>query len=245
MEFILGIVITIDASKRGGNIRPPTSERCFSHPAPAPLATIVLDSQHLSTNSPQRIPPMWARCIKGPVDCIQWHFPPLWYVDESRSCRTDPMDGGYKSDSIAFTAIITAALKSKAVGTKVSVILATIVEDSTRYFLVIFASQFVFIMTLTLGRVSVPVPLPDYSRCDLIHVSTAIDSNSPRAVSCQPTSECSKSHRALLSPSLVAMSCTSFVCHTLSSHFHTANGRSQVSSCDDWADYALAEESCK
>ena len=49
-------------------------------------------------------------------------------------------------------------MKLKMTGIKVSVLLATIVEDSTLYFLFIFASQFVFMMTLILGRVSMTIP---------------------------------------------------------------------------------------
>ena len=62
------------------------------------------------------------------------------------------------SDTLAFALIILSATKLKATGIKVSAILATIVEDSTLYFLFIFASQFVFMMTLVLGRVSAAVP---------------------------------------------------------------------------------------
>ena len=61
-------------------------------------------------------------------------------------------------DIIAFALIISSAAKLDTTGIRVSDILATIVEDSTLYFLFIFASQFVFMMTLVLGRVSATVP---------------------------------------------------------------------------------------
>ena len=49
------------------------------------------------------------------------------------------------------------ALKSRAPGIKARSILETIVEDATRYFLVIFTSHLVVELTLKLGRVSAPV----------------------------------------------------------------------------------------
>ena len=55
-------------------------------------------------------------------------------------------------------------------------ILETIAEDATRYFLVIFTSHFVLVMTLNLGRVSVTISLcvGCHQWC-LIGVSLGID----------------------------------------------------------------------
>jgi hypothetical protein len=50
------------------------------------------------------------------------------------------------------------ATRSKAHGIKVSVILRTIAEDGTRYFMIIFASHFVVEMTLNLARVGATAP---------------------------------------------------------------------------------------
>ena len=47
------------------------------------------------------------------------------------------------------------AITTKAQGFGISKILTTIVEDSARYFLIIFTSHFALEMTLILGRVSV------------------------------------------------------------------------------------------
>jgi hypothetical protein len=63
-----------------------------------------------------------------------------------------------KSDLLAFALILSSAARLKSTGIKVSILLATIVEDSTLYFLSIFISQFVFMMTLIFGRVSSTVP---------------------------------------------------------------------------------------
>ena len=54
--------------------------------------------------------------------------------------------------------IISPAAKLITTGLKVPVLLATIAEDSTIYFLVIFASQLAFVMSLTIARVSTTVP---------------------------------------------------------------------------------------
>ena len=58
------------------------------------------------------------------------------------------------SDLLAFSLIITLVKNSGAGGSKIPTIMDTIAEDATRYFLVIFTSHFVLVMTLNLGRVS-------------------------------------------------------------------------------------------
>ncbi|KAF9786761.1 hypothetical protein BJ322DRAFT_1106879 [Thelephora terrestris] len=58
-------------------------------------------------------------------------------------------------DALAFMVIIFQARRSRVPGLKVSNILNTIAEDSTRYFIVIFTSHFVLVMTLNLGRVTI------------------------------------------------------------------------------------------
>ncbi|KAF9786759.1 hypothetical protein BJ322DRAFT_1051819 [Thelephora terrestris] len=55
-------------------------------------------------------------------------------------------------DTLAFFVIVFQARRSKVPGLKVPTILNTIAEDSTRYFMVIFASHFVLLMTLSFGR---------------------------------------------------------------------------------------------
>jgi hypothetical protein len=73
--------------------------------------------------------------------------------------ETDYTENVDAPDFLAFSLIIFLANKSKAPGLKVPRILRTIAEDSTWYFLVIFTSTFVLLMTLTLGRVSAIVSL--------------------------------------------------------------------------------------
>ena len=66
----------------------------------------------------------------------------------------------FASDFLAFVLIILLAVWSKAGGLEIPMILRAIAKDATRYFLVIFTSHFVLVMTLNLGRVSATVSLP-------------------------------------------------------------------------------------
>ena len=63
------------------------------------------------------------------------------------------------SDVLAFLLVTFWARKSKARGLGVTTLLDTIAKDATWYFMVIFTSHFVLVMTLNLGRVSVTVSL--------------------------------------------------------------------------------------
>lgn len=69
----------------------------------------------------------------------------------------DPGDTTRASDVLAFAFILFFTRKLKVPGFKVRRILDVIAEDATRYFLVIFGSHFVFVMTLNLGRVSATI----------------------------------------------------------------------------------------
>lgn len=64
----------------------------------------------------------------------------------------------YTPDILAFLLIVFWARKSRVRGLKVSTVEHTIAEDVTCYFMVIFTSHFVLVMTLNLGQVSVAVP---------------------------------------------------------------------------------------
>lgn len=59
-----------------------------------------------------------------------------------------------KPDFLAFLLIIFLTVTSRTPGLKIPIILEVVAKDSTRYFLVIFTSHFVFEMTLNLGDVS-------------------------------------------------------------------------------------------
>ena len=100
---------------------------------------------------------MCTSSAKGTHDRVLRCFPILWCVCNLHYL-TNSADDLYKSDLLAFALIVSSTAKLKTTGIKASVLLATIVEDSTLYFLFTFASQFVFIMTLILGRVSMTVP---------------------------------------------------------------------------------------
>ena len=95
---------------------------------------------------------------KSPIDCVLCRFLALWYVCTPAPYCVDHISTACQSDVLAFTLITSSAARLKTRGRKVSVLLATIVEDSTLYFLFIFASQFVFMMILILGRVSTTAP---------------------------------------------------------------------------------------
>ena len=63
-------------------------------------------------------------------------------------------------DSLAFLLVIFWARKLKIPGLKFRTILDTVAEDSTCYFLIVFTSHFVLVLTLNLGRVSAIILLP-------------------------------------------------------------------------------------
>lgn len=78
-------------------------------------------------------------------------------LNHIRPGSTDFTNTMRTSDFLAFTLIIFFTRKSKVPGVKVRTIWDTIAEDATRYFLVIFTSHFVFMMTLNIGRVSATI----------------------------------------------------------------------------------------
>ena len=94
---------------------------------------------------------------------------------ESTPDGADPAGDAEKSDSLAFSLILFLATRSsrEMAGAKMKVpsILKHIAEDAMRYFLVIFTSHFVLMMTLLLAPVSATVPLPACSVAnDIQHV---------------------------------------------------------------------------
>ena len=95
----------------------------------------------------------------------------------------------HESDSLAFSLIIFMAAALRAPGLKVPGILRTIAQDSTRYFMVIFTSYFVLTMTLTLGRVSVAIPLSAPPRLTRVHPAN-----------CSTHSSCVSYHASLVFP---------------------------------------------
>jgi hypothetical protein len=82
------------------------------------------------------------------------HFKP-------RTEGADPADNIHTLDLLAFTLFILLAKRSKASGLKVRLVLDIIAEDATWYFLVIFSSHLVLVLTLNLARVSLNVSLPE------------------------------------------------------------------------------------
>ena len=73
---------------------------------------------------------------------------------QSRLYGTDPGGDVCTPDSLAFSLTLFLATRLSIPGLKTSSILGTIVEDATRYFLLIFTSHVALAVTLFSGRVS-------------------------------------------------------------------------------------------
>ncbi|KAF9786682.1 hypothetical protein BJ322DRAFT_1019309 [Thelephora terrestris] len=101
-------------------------------------------SANTAADTPRRVPPVHIHPeSKSNRGRLPKSLPVLWIGDV---CAPD---------ALAFVVIIFQARRSRVPGLKVSNILNTIAEDSTRYFIVIFTSHFVLVMTLNLGRVTI------------------------------------------------------------------------------------------
>ena len=90
------------------------------------------------------------------------HFYSSRYVEVAGpKCKPDRTDSANVRtlDLLTFSLIMFLATKPKAAGRRIPIMLGTIAEDATRYFLVIFSSHLVLTLTLTLGRVGVVVAL--------------------------------------------------------------------------------------
>jgi hypothetical protein len=61
----------------------------------------------------------------------------------------------HKPDFLVFSLVVFLAAKAKAPGLRIPAILATVVEDATRYFLVIFTVHFVIALTRAFARVMI------------------------------------------------------------------------------------------
>ena len=72
---------------------------------------------------------------------------------------SDRIDDVHLPDVLAFSVVVYWARKLRQPGLKFSALLDAIAKDATYYFMVIFTSHFVLVMTLNLGRVSVTVSL--------------------------------------------------------------------------------------
>jgi len=70
---------------------------------------------------------------------------------------TNPAGDIWLPDSLMFLLIVYLVKKSKATGFT-GILLKTIMEDATLYFLIIFSSHLVFEFTLLFGRVSATAP---------------------------------------------------------------------------------------
>ena len=145
------------------------------------------------------------------------------------------------SDFLAFSFIIFFSKRSKIPELKVKTILDIVAEDATRYFLVIFTSHFVFILTLNLGRVSENILLLSMMLTGpLFRKGLSFF----RARKLPPISLENKNSNHTFSPIQSAASS----CMPSPHHIHliqVTDFLSQLSSRYDLADHALAEESRK
>ena len=101
----------------------------------------------------------------------------------------NPSDSGPSADTsasdfLAFLLIILFARQSRVPGLKFSSLLDTIAKDATWYFLVIFTSHLVLVITLSLGRVSLIMSLPDRAKLQPSRAHPDIYPVSPGHVSC-------------------------------------------------------------
>ncbi|KAF9786758.1 hypothetical protein BJ322DRAFT_1106877 [Thelephora terrestris] len=166
-----------------------------------------------------------AAYLAGPYDPTKRPYKPA-YNSCSFSRGPSPIETAYASlsiiyDTLAFLAVILQARRLRVWGFSTSTLLDTIAEDSTRYFAVIFTNHLVLVVTLTLGGVS----------------TTIFDISELQPMA---STACTYSHSLSFfqSPALTCESPNVQVLCLLS------NGRFQVSPPDDFADPALAEESC-
>lgn len=110
------------------------------------LSLLSLDAYHLCVFDQHK-------SLEVAYTVISLSYGPLDFL-ESRPEEADSDRNVPTSDLLAFSLIICLAKKSGAVSLNVRVILGTIVEDSVWYFLVIFTSQLVLVLTLEFARVS-------------------------------------------------------------------------------------------
>jgi hypothetical protein len=143
-QFSLGTVMIALAAKMGGKVRL-LDRRNYSQTKPVVQTQpeIQLDAYHLCVFVQPLGFEVAFTSLTLTYGTCKW---PLTYSSDA-----DTMD---TSDFFAFALIVFYMKKSKVPGVKVRTIWDTIAEDATRYFLVIFTSHFVFMMTLNLGRVS-------------------------------------------------------------------------------------------
>jgi hypothetical protein len=155
-QLVFGIYITIITAKRGGEVRHfDQGGHTHSGRRRVPLQ-FFLFSANTATDTSRRVPPVHIH-PESKIHRGRLHkpLPLLWYVEIVTSL--DRIGDMCAPDALAFMVIIFQARRSRVPGLKVSNILSTIAEDSTRYFIVIFTSHFVLVMTLNLGRVSATV----------------------------------------------------------------------------------------
>lgn len=109
-----------------------------------------------STNTARRIPSVCIFPSQKVRACIHKHLHLIWCVgvwDVNHSANNLHMP-----DSLAFLLMMFLATRLQTRGLMVRSIMETIAADSMRYFLVIFSSHFVLLMTLNLGPVRTAVP---------------------------------------------------------------------------------------
>ena len=99
---------------------------------------------------------------------------------------------------MAFLMVTLWARKSKARGFRVTTILDTIAKDATWYFMVIFTSHFVLVMTLNLGRVSVAVSLCTATNYTPLRIPLANDPTASGHVSILHCLRLTASHHTFL-----------------------------------------------
>jgi hypothetical protein len=160
-QLVLGIWMVTLAGIKGGKAKLLYLTNC-SHSQGLPvLLRLHPRSPTPTAGTPRRIPPVRIYPAQDPRGRIHEHLPLLWCVGITLSLNRMALilSTTNKPDFFAFSLIIILANKTKVPGLRVPTIMGTIAEDATWYFLVIFTSHFVLVMTLNLGRVSATLPL--------------------------------------------------------------------------------------
>ena len=154
----LGICTIVLSARGGGEIRP-ALQRNRSHSEHRRAPQFCLCSLSAVTYTPRYVPDMRiGTTIETHENRKCGPIPLLW-------CQ-NPRDSGsltdkFTSDFLVFSLVILFARKSRVPGLKFPSLLDTVAEDATWYFLVIFTTHLLLVITLSFGRVSLIMSFPD------------------------------------------------------------------------------------
>lgn len=154
-QFILGMGIIILSAKKQGMVRLLDQSGCSDYQRLPAASGLRLRRRNVPITTPRRISPVHIPPAQTHGDRVYKHLPSLRSVRVIlNQARRYTDSSAPTSDLLAFSVFIYLVRRSRAAGLKIRMILDTIAEDATWYFLVIFTAHLVFILTLNLARVS-------------------------------------------------------------------------------------------